>query len=148
VSTDLTYKKWSFVANLNGAAGHDIYNNTLNALIPIGNLGSRNVASSLIGGAIKESLANPITTSTRYLEKGNYIKLANISASYNVGNVGVIKNLRLFLTASNLFIITKYSGFDPEVNTDKNVGGVPSLGIEYIPYPSAKSFNFGLNFSL
>jgi iron complex outermembrane receptor protein len=148
ISTDVTYKKWSFVANLNGAAGHDIYNNTLNALIPIGNLGSRNVATSLIGGAIKESLANPITTSTRYLEKGDYLKLANLSASYNVGNVGVLKNLRLFLTASNLFIITKYSGFDPEVNTDKNVGGVPSLGIEYIPYPSAKSFNFGLNFSL
>jgi TonB-dependent starch-binding outer membrane protein SusC len=148
ISTDVTYKKWSFVANLNGAAGHDIYNNTLNALIPIGNLGSRNVASSLIGGAVKESLANPITTSTRYLEKGDYLKLANLSASYNVGNVGVIKNLRLFLTASNLFIITKYSGFDPEVNTDKNIGGVPSLGIEYIPYPSQKSFNFGLNFSL
>jgi iron complex outermembrane receptor protein len=148
ISTDVTYKKWSFVANLNGAAGHDIYNNTLNALIPIGNLGSRNVATSLIGGAVKESLANPITTSTRYLEKGDYLKLANLSASYNVGNVGVLKNLRLFLTASNLFIITKYSGFDPEVNTDKNIGGVPSLGIEYIPYPSQKSFNFGLNFSL
>ncbi|MBY0482097.1 MAG: SusC/RagA family TonB-linked outer membrane protein [Chitinophagaceae bacterium] len=148
LSTDVTYKKWSFVANLNGAAGHTIYNNTLNALIPIGNLGSRNIASSLIGGAVKESLANPITTSSRYLEKGDYLKLANLSASYNVGNVGVIKNLRLFLTASNLFIITKYSGFDPEVNTDKNIGGVPSLGIEYTPYPSAKSFNFGLNFSL
>ena len=148
LSTDLNYKKWSFVANFNGAAGHMIYNNTKNALIPIGNLGSRNIASALLGGAVKESLANPITTSSRYLEKGDYLKLANISASYNVGNVGVIKNLRLFLTATNLFIITKYTGFDPEVNTDKNIGGVPSLGIEYIPYPSAKSFNFGLNFSL
>lgn len=148
LSTDVSYKKWTFVANMNGAAGHDIYNNTLNALVPIGNLGSRNIASSLLGGSVKESLANPITTSTRYLEKGNYLKMANFSVSYNVGNVGVLKNLRLFLTGSNLFIITKYSGFDPEVNTDKNIGGVPSLGIEYIPYPSARSFNFGLNFSL
>jgi TonB-dependent starch-binding outer membrane protein SusC len=148
LSTDLTYKKWSFVANFNGAAGHNIYNNTLNALVPIGNLGSRNIASSLIGGGVKESLANPITTSTRYLEKGDYLKLANLSASYNVGTLGALKNVRVFFTATNLFIITKYSGFDPEVNTDKNIGGVPSLGIEYIPYPAVKGFNIGFNFNL
>jgi iron complex outermembrane receptor protein len=111
-------------------------------------LGSRNVASSLIGVSPKESLANPITTSTRYLEKGDYLKLANLSASYNVGTLGSLKNVRVFFTATNLFIITKYSGFDPEVNTDKNIGGVPSLGIEYTPYPAVKGFNIGFNFNL
>lgn len=149
ISSDVTYKKWTLVANMNGAFGHMIYNNTLNALVPIGNLGTRNIASSLIGGASKESLANPITTSSRYLEKGDYLKMANVSLSYKVGNWGkVLKNVNVFLSAQNLFVITKYTGFDPEVNTDKNIGGVPSLGIEYIPYPSSRSFLFGFNFGL
>jgi TonB-linked SusC/RagA family outer membrane protein len=149
ISSDVTYKKWMLVVNMNGAFGHMIYNNTLNALVPIGNLGTRNIASSLIGGAVKESLANPITTSSRYLEKGDYLKMANVSLSYKVGNLGkVLKNVNVFLSAQNLFVITKYSGFDPEVNTDKNIGGVPSLGIEYIPYPSSRSFLFGFNFGL
>ncbi len=149
ISTDISIKKWTIVANMNGALGHDIYNNTLNAVLPIGNLGSRNIASSLIGGSVKESLANPITTSTRYMEKGSYLKMGNLSVSYKLGNLGkVIKNANIYLTAQNLFIITKYSGFDPEVNTDHNIGGVPSLGIEYIPYPSSRSFLFGFNFGL
>ncbi len=149
ISTDVTYHKWTLVANMNGAFGHMIYNNTLNAVLPIGNLGSRNVATSLLNGSVKESTANPITTSTRYLEKGDYLKMANLSLSYRAGNIGKsLKNVNFFLTGQNLFVITKYSGFDPEVNTDKNIGGVPSLGIEYIPYPASTSFLFGVNFGL
>jgi TonB-linked SusC/RagA family outer membrane protein len=148
ISSDVSYKKWMLTVNMNGAFGHMIYNNTLNALIPIGNLGTRNIASSLIGGT-KESLANPISTSSRYLESGDYLKMGNLSLSYKVGNLGkVLKNVNMFLSAQNLFIITKYSGFDPEVNTDKNIGGVPSLGIEYIPYPSSRSLLLGINFGL
>ena len=147
LSTSLSYKKLSFTANMNGAFGQDIYNNTLNTVLPIGNLGSRNIAKSLIG--LGESRANPISPSSRYLEKGNYMKLANATFSYNVGSVGkVFKSMNVFVTGTNLFVITKFTGFDPEVNTDKNVNGVPSVGIEYTPYPSARTFLFGLNFSL
>jgi iron complex outermembrane receptor protein len=45
-------------------------------------------------------------------------------------------------------VITKFSGFDPEVNVDKNVQGIPSFGIEYTPYPTARTILFGLNFAL
>lgn len=149
ISTDFSYKKLSVVVNMNGAFGHQIYNNTLNTVIPIGNLGSRNIAASLIGGPVQESISNAIKSSTRYLESGNYLKLTNATVSYNVGDLGkTIKNASFFLTGQNLFIITKFSGFDPEVNTDKQVNGVPSFGIEYSPYPTARSFLFGINFSL
>jgi len=60
----------------------------------------------------------------------------------------VIKNASIYVTGQNLFIITKYSGFDPEVNTDKSINGVTSLGIEYSPYPTARNFLAGINFSL
>jgi iron complex outermembrane receptor protein len=49
---------------------------------------------------------------------------------------------------SNLFVLTKFSGFDPEVNIDKNNGGYPSRSIEYIPYPTPRTITFGLNLAL
>jgi len=150
VSTSLNYKKLFFVANLNGSVGNDVYNNTANTVLPIGNLiGGRNIAKSLIGGEVKESLANPISPSSRYVENGSYLKLANLSVSYVVGNVGKsIKNMVLYIGGQNIFVITDFTGFDPEVNTDKQVNGIPSVGIEYTPYPSARSFQIGLSFSL
>ena len=56
--------------------------------------------------------------------------------------------MNISLTGQNLLVFTKYRGFDPEVNTDGGTGGIPSLGIEYIPYPSARTILLGVNFSL
>ncbi len=149
ISTDVSYDKWTLTVNGNGAFGHYIYNNTLNSVLPIGNLGTRNIASSLIGGAVQESTANALTPSDRYLEKGDYFKLANATLAYRLGNVGnVIRNASIYLTGQNLFVITNFNGFDPEVNTDKAVQGVPSFGIEYIPYPPARTILLGINFGL
>jgi iron complex outermembrane receptor protein len=44
-----------------------------------------------------------------------------------------------------LLLFTKYKGFDPEVDTDKQLGGVPSAGMDYLAYPKAKSVSVGLN---
>ncbi|HRG22456.1 MAG TPA: SusC/RagA family TonB-linked outer membrane protein [Saprospiraceae bacterium] len=147
ISTGLDLGKLSFNMNWNGAYGHQLFNNTAMSVLPIGNLGSRNIDASLLEGDIKESIANPITSSSRYIEDGDFIKLANATLSYNLGKVSKLSNVRLSLTGQNLLIITDYSGFDPEVNTVNLRNGVPSSGIEYIPYPSAKSFIFGLNVS-
>ena len=59
--------------------------------------------------------------------RGLLIRLATV-AKY-------LRNANISVTGQNLFTITDYTGFDPEVNVDKNIGGIPSLGIEYIPYP-------------
>jgi len=148
-TTSLTYKKLSFTANFNGAFGQDIYNNTANSVLAISNLGTRNIASFLVNQSIQEALANPITASSRYIEKGDYVKLANATINYNFGNIGKsIKSLNVYINGQNLFVITKYTGFDPEVNVNKSVSGVPSAGIDYTAYPTARTFNFGVNFSL
>lgn len=149
ISTDFTYKRWSAYVNMNGTFGHYLYNNTANTVLPIGNLGTRNIAKNLIGGDVKEDASNPITPSTRYMEKGNYLKMANATISYAFGSLGKsFRNVVVSLTGQNLFIITDFTGFDPEVNTDKQVGGIPSLGIEYTPYPPSRTFLIGVNFSL
>lgn len=150
ISSNLTWKKWFFNLNFNGALGQDVYNNTANTVLPIGNLiGGRNIAKALIEGDVLESLANPISPSTRYIEDGSYLKLANATIQYNVGSIGkTFKDVFIYVSGQNLFVITKFTGFDPEVNTDKQVNGVPSVGIEYTPYPSARSFQLGVNFRL
>jgi iron complex outermembrane receptor protein len=75
--------------------------------------------------------------------------MSNATLSYALGNVGKsFKNASVFVTGQNLFVITKFSGFDPEVNVDKNANFVPSVGFEYQPYPTARTFTLGVNFSL
>lgn len=148
IFTDVTFKKFTATVNMNGTFGHYVFNNTAASVLGIGNLGTRNIAKDLIGGDVKEAISNAPAPSTRNLEKGNYIKMANASIGYRVGNIGAIRNLYISLIGQNLFVITKYSGFDPEVNTDAGFGGIPSLGVEYIPYPSARTVQLGINFSL
>ena len=149
ISSDFSYKKFTASIGMNGTFGHYIFNNTAASVLGIGNLGTRNIAKDLIGGDVKEAISNAPAPSTRNLEKGNYLKMANASIGYRVGNIGKsIRNLYISLTGQNLFVITKYTGFDPEVNTDGGFDGIPSLGIEYIPYPSARTIQLGINFSL
>ncbi|NQD72086.1 SusC/RagA family TonB-linked outer membrane protein, partial [Sphingobacterium shayense] len=123
--------------------------NTAATTLGISNLSSRNIGSSFFDTSVKESTSNSAAPSTRYLEKGDYMKLANMTLGYRVGDIGnTFKNFNISLTGQNLFVITKYTGFDPEVNTDGSTGGIASLGIEYLPYPPARSILLGVNFSL
>ncbi len=149
LSTDFSYKKFSATINMNGTFGQYIFNNTAATVLGIGNLGSRNIAKSILNTNAKEAVSNAPAPSTRYLEKGNYLKMANATLSYNIGDIGkAFKNVNISLTGQNLFVITKYTGFDPEVSTDGGYNGIPSLGIDYIPYPSARTVILGVNFSL
>lgn len=144
------YKKFSLIANMNGALGQKLYNNTFNNVINVGDInGGRNIAYSVYKDPVKESFSNRVTSSTRFLESGSYLKMSNATLSYRVGNLfSVLRGASVYVIGQNLFVITKFKGFDPEVNVDKNVNGVPSNGIEYTPYPSARTVTFGINFSL
>ena len=125
-----------------------IYNNTAMSVLNLNNiLGGRNIGSWLVDAG--ESVANAITPSSRFLEKGDYVKLHNATLRYDFGNVGnYIKGLGVFVSGNNLFVISKYKGFDPEVNVDKSMNGIPSLGVDYIGYPSQRTFLMGVNFTL
>jgi len=148
ISTALSYGKLSVNLNFNGALGYQVFNNTKMSVLPIGNLGSRNIDASLLDGPIQENTANSIKPSTRYLEDADYLKLANATVAYDLGQIGnTVKNVRIYVTGQNLLVFTGYTGFDPEVNTVNDLDGVPSAGIEYTPYPSARTILFGANFS-
>jgi iron complex outermembrane receptor protein len=148
---NVRYSKLSLITNLTGVFGQMIYNNTLNAVGAVGGIGAgKNIALSTFENPVKESVGNPSAASTRYLEKGNYLKMSNLTLAYAFGNVaGFAKGVRVYATGQNLFVITKYTGFDPEINTIKvGANQVPSVGIDYLAYPSPRTFTFGVNFSL
>ncbi len=150
-NTTLRYAKLSLTANLTGVFGNKIYNNTFNSVLNVSQIGTpgKNIALAEYQSGMKESVFNSIKPSTRYLESGNYVKMSNLTLSYSVGDVAkVFKGMNVYAIGQNLFIITKYRGFDPEVNTNKNNGLIPSAGIDYTGYPPARIFTFGVNFSL
>jgi iron complex outermembrane receptor protein len=99
-----------------------------------------------------ESLNNATPVTSRYIKDGAYLRLNNASLGYsfNTTRLGInkwVSAIRLSVTGQNLFIATKYTGYDPEVNIDRNISGVSSYGIDYISYPKARSIIFGLNVS-
>ena len=92
-------------------------------------------------GTIPNPLGSPTNTenSTRFIEDGSYLRLKNLQIGYTLPLTITQKfhcnRLRFYATASNLFTITKYKGYDPEV------GG----GVDYGNYPQSRTFTFGLN---
>ncbi len=146
--TNLTWKNWDLLVNMNGAYGQYVYNNTATSVLVVGNpsKGRNTSPDYTLPG---ESVDNALKASTRYLEKGDFLRLNNLSLSYSLKKAPLFfKSMRFSLTGQNLFVITDFTGFDPEVNVDKNINDVPSYGIEYTPYPSARTFTFGLSVSL
>ena len=92
-------------------------------------------------GTIPNPLGSPtnVENSTRFLESGAYFRLKNAQIGYtlpqNITKKFHCSRLRFYVTASNLFTITKYSGYDPEVGS----------GVDYGNYPQSRTFTFGLN---
>lgn len=148
VSTTLGLKKFTLVLNGGGDAGYKVYNNTATAVTNISGIANgRNIDYNAYNSNEKPTSA--VGASTRFLENGNYFKLRNATLSYKIGSIGRwIQNASAYITGNNLFIITKFSGFDPEVNVDKSNNNYPSRSIEYIPYPTPRVILIGLNFSL
>jgi iron complex outermembrane receptor protein len=148
ISSTLNYKKFTFVVNGGGSAGYSVYNNTATSVTNIAGIANgRNI--NLAAYESKEKISSPVAANSRFLESGNFFKLRNASVSYNFGNYGkYIKNLNAFVSGNNLLVFTKFTGFDPEVNIDKGSNNYPSRSIEYLPYPTARTFSVGVNFSL
>ncbi|MOA48754.1 TonB dependent receptor [compost metagenome] len=86
----------------------------------------------------------PITD--RFIEDGSFIRFKNITLGYTVPVKKVLSSLRVYISANNLFTITKYSGYDPEVNSYGNSN--TQIGIDNLVYPAAKSFIAGIQLGL
>ncbi|MCK8492439.1 TonB-dependent receptor [Spirosoma sp. RP8] len=148
-STNLAYKNFDFSAFLSGSQGNDIYNQARFAFETP--LGQRNL---LKGVANRWSATNPnqeyasaaqgsrLPVSDRFVEDGSYLRCKNITLGYTLPQIKGIQRIRFYASVNNLFTITKYSGFDPEVNS--YAGSNTVLGVDNLVYPPARSVLGGL----
>ncbi|MBX3257632.1 MAG: SusC/RagA family TonB-linked outer membrane protein [Chitinophagaceae bacterium] len=149
---NLSYKGFDFIVNFNGVGGNKIYDNTATANFYKAKIAKNSNTTTEAIQYPSESINNAASVSTRYLKDGGYLRLNNMMLAYNFNTerLGVkkwITSLRLSVTAQNLFVITKYDGFDPEINSDRSIDRAVSYGIDYLNYPKARSVIFGLNLS-
>ena len=121
LGTTLRWKDLTLDILTDGAAGFDILN--LNAM-----------------AADKQT-----TVSSKYVEKGDFFRLARLSLAYNipVNSIKWMESFKVFATATNLAVKSGYSGWSPDVNT--YAVSNYRLGMDYGSYPAAKSFVLGLS---
>ncbi|WP_224485177.1 SusC/RagA family TonB-linked outer membrane protein [Robertkochia aurantiaca] len=144
-NTSFSWRRWSLDAFLTGQFGQYIYNNTENAFFTAGIIaGGKNVIEDVLTNG--ESPANAPDVSTRFLEKGDFLRMQTLSLAYDVPVSGDgFDSFRISLTGQNLFVITDYSGLDPEVNVNKPLNNLPSLGIDYTSFPRPRTITLGLS---
>ncbi len=84
---------------------------------------------------------------SRFVEDGSFLRLKNLTLGYTLPHKWVHKfhasKLRIYGTAQNLFCVTKYSGYDPEVNSASNNPMTP--GLDWGAYPKSRVFTFGID---
>ncbi|TDW44644.1 iron complex outermembrane receptor protein [Flavobacterium sp. 270] len=134
------YKKFDLSVFFRGVFGNKIFNATRADLFRP----STAMTSNILVDAQDESPndLNAYKYSTRFIEDGSYLRLDNMTLGYNFGKVGrFIQSVRIYETINNVFVITKYSGIDPEVEQGGTAPGVDSNNF----YPKTRTFMFGLN---
>jgi len=158
----LNFREFDLSLFFQGAEGNKIYNqvNTeLEGFYRAFNITQRAATKSWSGAGTSNEFPrlswtgaqNNKQTSTRFLEDGSYTRLKNVQLGYNLsaGSLRRLKvsSMRFFVSAQNLFTITKYTGQDPEMATSANAAGdgVKAVGIDWGTYPSARTFTAGVN---
>ena len=137
LASTLTWKDFDFSFQLRGAAGFKVLNTKR-----IYYENSVSLPFNLLKSALGRPLNDAATFSDYYLEKGNYLKLDNITVGYtfDLSQLKYVSNARIYATATNLLTITGYTGVDPEVGTGLTPGFDDS---GY--YPRSTTLMLGLN---
>lgn len=153
IQSVMNYRNFDFTFFIQGSQGNDIYNvSSINNTLDFG-IGLNMPRDVYLNHWTPENrnakypipkLSTNVRSSNRFVEDGSYLRLKNIELAYNLRfNKNAIKSLRLFVNAQNLLTLTKYSWWDPEVNSRSSA---IDLGIDHFTYPTAKNITVGLQF--
>ena len=151
IANNIRYKNWDISFFFQGVVGNEIIN--ANELSLSLYSGQQNATARALG---RWTEANPSTTVNRakldpatnfsdiYVEDGSFLRLKTATLAYNFKKSVLrslnLSNLKLYVTANNLWTITNYKGFDPEITTASNL----YQGRDSGAYPVAKSYSFGI----
>ncbi|REG98480.1 TonB-linked SusC/RagA family outer membrane protein [Flavobacterium aquicola] len=143
-NNNFKFKNWDLAINMRGAFGYQILNfDRMYLENPTIQYYNRLKSSEdLVYG--KAKLTAPLEYNSYYVEDGDFWKIDNITLGYNFKKLGkYINSARIYTSCLNGFLITKYKGIDPEVD---RAGLAP--GNDYRDkYPTARTFNFGIDVS-
>ncbi|EHQ29108.1 SusC/RagA family TonB-linked outer membrane protein [Mucilaginibacter paludis] len=141
-SNNFTYKNFDLNFLIRGVAGNKILNATLAGLNNPTDSKLQNIPRFTLGESFND--INAYLVSDRFLESGTYLRLDNASLGYTFKPMlNNLKTVRLYLTGTNLFIITKYRGVDPEISMGGLTPGIDNNNF----YPKTRTFIVGLNAS-
>jgi TonB-dependent starch-binding outer membrane protein SusC len=87
---------------------------------------------------------NYLQNSTQFLEDGDFFRIQNLTLGYTFKGISGMESLRLYGEAQNLYVFTKYKGFDPEVSSN-GASSERTAGVDYGAYPQSRTLLLGLN---
>lgn len=158
-SNDLTWKNFAVNALFTGSVGNDVLNLTSfyisNGVVDYSGVGfnqseewynkrytESNPHNDPKYPGIQRGIASGDINSTM-LEDGSFVRLKMLSLSYTLPKLGPIQNPKLFVTGTNLWTLTRYTGYDPEVSSYAQ--SLLQQGIDYGAYPSQRSYTIGFS---
>ncbi|MBS1535157.1 MAG: TonB-dependent receptor [Bacteroidetes bacterium] len=149
LNLNLNYKNFDFSVYTYGVGGNKIYNGK-----KAQRFGNENIEYDILDSFWTPSTPNATNPKpfndvppalSYYVEDGSFFRINNITLGYSMNNVWKDKlKIRLYFTAINPFIFTKYTGYSPEVSGNP-LGGA---GIELDAYPTNRTLLFGANFKI
>lgn len=154
---DFQYQNFDFGLFLRGEQGRELFNNTALLLTTKSRLAQ---GLNVLEEAVNDGTATSHSPafSSRWVEDASFLRLDKLSLGYDFANTlaraglgqNQVRQARLFVTASNLFVVTPYDGFDPEMNTNESGEGLgfrnlatPSRGIDWANYPRSRTLTVG-----
>ncbi|TCC94014.1 SusC/RagA family TonB-linked outer membrane protein [Pedobacter frigiditerrae] len=137
---EFTFKKLSLRVQLDAVQGGDVWNADWRTRQGVGN--GKIAEAEQRGQLPRGYVAGVYNVEEWRIDDGSFVKLREISLSYNIGHVKFIKNLAVNLSGRNLFSWDNYKGYDPELNS----GGQSTLlrNIDFGPVPIPRTFSLGL----
>jgi hypothetical protein len=156
VSNSLTWKEFTLDAIFTFTKGNDIYNYTRRQLESESNFFNQTTAvlnrwrnNGQVTSMPRASYGDPVGNSSfsdRWIEDGSYFRLRSATLSYNLPiKSNFLRYSVLYVTGNNVFTLTKYKGFDPEMSSTVNPLG---QGVDLILEPQYRSVQVGVRFGL
>jgi TonB-dependent starch-binding outer membrane protein SusC len=138
LSSQFGYKKWSLSFAARASFDNYIYNNFNSTSGTYQNFGFPNYLGNVSSDVLNTGFTVPRLWSDYYIENASFVRMDNINLGYNVGKIGKKSTLRVSANVQNVFVITKYSGLDPEIP-----GGIDN---NFYPRPRTYALGFNLDF--
>ncbi|GAB2565179.1 SusC/RagA family TonB-linked outer membrane protein [Spirosoma areae] len=161
VNSNMSFRGFELTAFIQGSQGNDIFNLSKNQSIDL-NFGMNQLREQYLDHWTKANpnpnAKYPIISRTlsgnisnRFVEDGSYVRLKNIQLAYNLPvssfGLGWLRNAQIYVSGQNLLTLTKYSWYDPEINTYGS-GNSINQGIDHYSYPTAKTVTVGVRVGL